>query len=197
MKYFKTLPTQKYFYKNFFQCEKNEGICCSECGTYIRNVVEVIGGVDKQTYYLGTTCCEKTSKGLKDIDLDDKVMQRIKYFKPKYKKLDQIRKEYDELTKREDIIKIVAEYYIDYTGQVTFGFMYFSNSGRWFRTVSVDTVGMIPAIHKEFAKELETIDFYNPAHKGCRTTKEIISAGREPTSFGEWIAKNLPEGWGN
>ena len=61
-KYFQTLPDQEYVFKTFFTCGKNEGLCCSDCGTYITNVVQVVGKADRMVYNLGTICCDKISK---------------------------------------------------------------------------------------------------------------------------------------
>lgn len=58
-----------------------EGCECDECGAWLQNIVTVVGSVDHITYHLGLTCCEKASKGMKDISLDDKTAQAVKYWK--------------------------------------------------------------------------------------------------------------------
>ena len=91
-KYFKTLPNQEYVFKTFFTCGKNEGLCCSDCGTYITNVVQVIGKADGMTYNLGTTCCDKISKD-RSVFLTPLSVQRKKIFMTQFKKFQKIRKE--------------------------------------------------------------------------------------------------------
>ncbi len=91
-KYFQTLPDQQYVFKNFFTCGKNEGLCCADCGTYITNVVQVIGKADKMIYNLGTTCCDKISKD-RSVFLTPLSVQRKKIFMTQFKKFQKIRKE--------------------------------------------------------------------------------------------------------
>ena len=94
-KYFKTLPDQEYVFKTFFTCGKNEGLCCSDCGTYITNVVQVIGKADRMVYNLGTTCCDKISKD-RSVFLTPLSVQRKKLFITEFKKNQKIRKELEE-----------------------------------------------------------------------------------------------------
>ena len=91
-KYFKTLPDQEYVFKTFFTCGKKEGLCCSDCGTYITNVVQVIGKADRMVYNLGTTCCDKISKD-RSVFLTPLSVQRKKFFMTQFKKFQKIRKE--------------------------------------------------------------------------------------------------------
>lgn len=86
MKYFQTLPEQEYVFKYYFQTGKNEGCNCADCGTYITNVVQLFGTADKQTYNVGTTCCNKISKD-REVFLTPKSVQRKKIFMTEYKKI--------------------------------------------------------------------------------------------------------------
>lgn len=85
-KYFQTLPEQEYVFKNYFQTGSKEGCNCADCGTYIVNVVQLFGTADKQTYNVGTTCCNKISKD-REVFLAPRSVQRKKIFMTEYKKI--------------------------------------------------------------------------------------------------------------
>ena len=95
-KYFKTLPEQEYIFKNFFTTGAKEGVCCADCGTYITNVVQLIGKADRQVYELGTTCCNKISKD-RSIFLTPLSEQRKKIFINQFKKHQKIIAELEAL----------------------------------------------------------------------------------------------------
>lgn len=85
-KYFQRLPEQEYVFKNYFQTGSKEGCNCADCGTYIVNVVQLFGTTDRQTYNVGTTCCNKISKD-REVFLTPKSVQRKKIFMTEYKKI--------------------------------------------------------------------------------------------------------------
>ena len=95
-KYFKTLPEQEYIFNYFFTTGAKEGMCCADCGTYITNVVQLIGKADKQIYNVGTTCCNKISKD-RSVFLTPLSEQRKKIFMNQFKKHQKIVKELEEV----------------------------------------------------------------------------------------------------
>lgn len=129
IKYFQRLPDQEYIFKNFFTCGKNEGLCCSDCGTYITNVVQVVGKADGQTYNLGTTCCDKISKD-RSVFLTPLSVQRKKIFMNAFKKFQKIIKELESYAEENGGSKIkFAEVEIDYTGELMVTLFIHCNNG--------------------------------------------------------------------
>lgn len=128
-KYFKTLPEQEYVFKNFFTCGKDEGLCCSDCGTYITNIVQVIGKADKQIYNLGTTCCDKISKD-RSVFLTPLSVQRKKIFMTAFKKFQKNRKEL-ELCAQENggAVKKFADAEIDYMNNFVVSLFIYCKNG--------------------------------------------------------------------
>ena len=133
IKYFRTLPeNQKYLYKSFASVTKNEGVCCDECGTFIQNIVTVVGSVDHISYNLGLTCCEKQAKIDGGLDLDDKVAVQVKFWKSRINKLKKFRKDFDKAN-REDTVAILGKFMYDRykkIAKVDFGFLY--KQGEWY-----------------------------------------------------------------
>lgn len=108
-KYFQRLPEQEYVFKNYFQTGSKEGCNCADCGTYIVNVVQLFGTADRQTYNVGTTCCNKISKD-REVFLTPKSVQRKKIFMTEYKKItDSIK----HLEKASELLGGVTDKFID------------------------------------------------------------------------------------
>lgn len=128
-KYFQTLPEQEYVFKNYFECGKNEGVCCADCGTYITRVVQLYGTADRLTYNVGTTCCNKISKD-RSVFLTPKSVQRKKLFMTAYAKCKQIRSELEEYanTWGGEVYKF-ADLDYDYQGNLRITLFIFCNNG--------------------------------------------------------------------
>ena len=61
-------------YFNFYTLDKNKGICCDHCGTYIRNVVEIhVGGF---VYKVGLDCFRNLQKENKFGNIPNKVLNQ-------------------------------------------------------------------------------------------------------------------------
>ena len=132
IKYFKTLPENQYYcYKDFASVGKQEGCLCDECGTYIQNIVTVVGSVDHIEYHLGLTCCEKQAKIDDGVKFGKDVPLKVKFWKSRLSKLRKFRKEFDNRHK-DDTIAIQGKFFYnpqEKQAKIDFGFLY--GDGNW------------------------------------------------------------------
>ena len=61
-------------YFNFYTLDKNQGICCDHCGTYIRNVVEI--HIGDFVYKVGLDCFRNLQKENKFGNIPNKVLNK-------------------------------------------------------------------------------------------------------------------------
>lgn len=202
VKYFRNLPDQKYLYKGFAAVGAKEGTTCDECGAYIQNIVTVVGSVDHQTYNLGLTCCEKSSKGLKNIDFDDKVAIRVKYWKGRLSKLARFRKAFDKSNNPENSKVVAIQGTFAYNPRqkctvLDFGFLYEGGDWYWMHEDYVIT-GLFNKVKETFADVWDQIDWMGmDACAKMETSQEIYKALTTGTVKGadwnKWCEEKYPE----
>jgi len=206
MKYFKTLPEQEYIFKNYFTLGEKEGLCCADCGTYITNVVQLIGRADKQIYNVGTTCCNKISKE-RSVFLTPLSEQRKKIFINQFKKHKQAVKDIEAVAEENGgAVVRFADVDIDYMQELRItlfvfcknGFLTFThleNCGRDFAGLKEITSGF--KFDMDFEAELEKSwnrEMMGEIKKLIGETwhKEGASCGFE-SLWEKWLFRNYPE----
>lgn len=175
-KYFRSLPDQLYLYKRFDSVGKKEGCECDECGAWLQNIVTVVGSVDHLEYHLGLTCCEKSSKGMKNINLDDKTTQYVKYWKKRLNQLKNFRKDFDKKMAYGKVIAILGSFYYNVqkkTTSIDFTFLY--EGGDWWRMNSdVSITGYYNKVKETFADVWDIVDWKGYEDCAAATTSKEV-----------------------
>lgn len=199
IKYFRSLPDQVYLYKRFDSVGKKEGCECDECGAWLQNIVTVVGSVDHLEYHLGLTCCEKSSKGMKDVKLDDKTTQYVKYWKKRLSQLKKFRKDFDKARAFGKVISIGGSF--DYNvqrkqAQLDFYFLY--EDGDWlYMHQDFPITGFYNKVKETFEDVWDSID-WGP-YKECadaETSKEVwdlLHKGNIQFDWDKYTRENFPE----
>lgn len=170
-KYFRTLPDQLYLYKRFDSVGKMDGCECDECGAWLQNIVTVVGSVDHKDYHLGLTCCEKSSKGMKDVRLDDKTTQYVKYWKKRLNQLKKYRKEFDQKNTK-DVVGILGEFYYNAQKKTTsLNFIFLYDGGNWWQMGNTLTIsGYYKTVKETFKDVWDKIDW--AFYQDCADAKD-------------------------
>ena len=176
VKYFKSLPDQLYIYKRFDSVGKMEGCECDECSAWLQNIVTVVGSVDHITYHLGLTCCEKASKGMKDISLDDKTAQAVKYWKKRINRLKAFHKKFLSFYNNSNNIAVLGDFHYNAqkrTCSVDFTFLE-DNGDWWCMHENFCISGFYNRVKEEFKDVWDRIDWawYKPC-ADANDSKEV------------------------
>ena len=171
-KYFKSLPDQIYLYKRFDSVGKMEGCECDECGAWLQNIVTVVGSVDHLDYHLGLTCCEKASKGMKNISLDDKTAQYVKYWKKRLNQLKNFRKKFNNSFNDPNTIATLGEFHYNSQKKTcSVDFTFLENNGNWWCMHENFCIsGFYDRVKEEFKDVWDKIDW--AGYKPCADAKD-------------------------
>lgn len=176
IKYFRELPDQIYLYKRFDSVDKMHGCSCDECGAWLQNIVTVTGSVDHIDYHLGLTCCEKASKGMKNISLDDKTAQRVKYWKKRLNQLKNFRKKFDSNYNDPDLVAVLGEFHYNSSQKTcSMDFTFLNKWGQWWCTHENFCIsGFYSKVKEEFKDVWDKIDWawYKPC-ADAEDSKEV------------------------
>lgn len=200
IKYFKTLPeNQYYYYKDFESVGKQEGCLCEECGTYIQNIVTVVGSVDHIEYHLGLTCCEKQAKIDDGVKFGKDVPLKVKFWKSRLSKLRKFRKDFDNCHK-DDTIAIQGKFFYnprEKQAKIDFGFLYGDGNWRWMYE-DFPITKIYNKVKETFADVWDQVDWMGmDACATMETSAEVYKALKEGTvkcqDWNAWCETHYPE----